>query len=93
MTCDAKQFFKPTLIAAALAAAFFAGQRLDGVRDATAAAPATAAAVAPAARRTGLPDFSALVEGNGAAVVNIAVSKRASISRAQFDDSGRWARC
>jgi serine protease Do len=84
----AKQFFKPTLIAAALAAAFLAGHRLDGMRVATAAAPATAAAIAPAAGRTNLPDFSALVEGNGAAVVNIAVSKRASASPAQFDDNG-----
>ena len=35
-----------------------------------------------------MPDFSALVEANGAAVVNIAVTKRASMSPAQFDDSG-----
>lgn len=92
---------KPTLVAAAVAAAFFIGQRVDSVAPATAAAtgttaatpaavPATAASVAPGATRgaMALPDFSALVDAHGAAVVNIAVAKRAAANPAQFDDSG-----
>jgi len=89
---DTTRIIKPTLIAAAVAAAFFVGQRAHDVGVATAAAPvavATAPAVAAAtsadARTTqGLPDFSSLVEANGGAVVNIAVAKRAAINPAQF---------
>ncbi len=86
---NARRFFKPTLIAAALAAAFLAGHRLDGVHGATVPpTPTIAAVAAPTEGRVGLPDFSALVEANGAAVVNIAVTKRAAVSPTQFDDSG-----
>jgi serine protease Do len=87
---NTKPFLKPTLIATAVAAAFFIGQRTHGVADATAAAPVAAPAsqaLAPATRGT-LPDFSPLVEAHGAAVVNIAVTKRASMSSAQFDEDG-----
>ena len=87
-----RQIVKPTLVAAAVAAAFLAGQRVEGVREATAAtSPATspvAAAIAPAVTRSALPDFSVLVDTHGAAVVNIAVSKRATVSPAQFDENG-----
>jgi serine protease Do len=96
---QATRFVKPTLIAAAMAAAFFVGQRAH-VADATAAAsPASAATVsAVVAPQTGariaLPDFSQLVDANGAAVVNIAVTKRAAINPAQFQggDMGEMLR-
>jgi serine protease Do len=66
--------FKPSLIALAVAAALAAGcsdVKMPGVKDAG-AAPAPATAAAPARQ---LPDFSALVESAGPAVVNIAVKK------------------
>jgi len=90
---NTRTLIKPTLAAAAVAAAFFIGQRTHGVAEATAAAPATAAASTPAmlvapAARGALPDFSQLVEANGAAVVNIAVVKRATVNPAQFEDNG-----
>ncbi len=67
--------FKPSIVALAVAAALAAGcsdLKMPGVQDAHAAAPATAAAAAPARQ---LPDFSALVDEQGPAVVNIAVKK------------------
>jgi serine protease Do len=85
---NTKPFLKPTLIAAAVAAAFFIGQRTHGVADATAAAPVAALTAPAPAPRSALPDFSPLVEAHGAAVVNIAVTKRASMSTAQFDEDG-----
>ena len=77
---NATSFIKPTLIATAVAAAFLLGQRTHGVSEAAAAAataPVTQVA-APARTVQGLPDFSPLVEAHGAAVVNIAVTKRAA---------------
>jgi serine protease Do len=85
---NAKPFLKPTLIATAVAAAFFIGQRTHGVAEATAAAPVAAPAVQSPASRGALPDFSPLVEANGATVVNIAVTKRGAMSSAQFDEDG-----
>jgi serine protease Do len=81
---------KPALVATAVAAAFFIGQRSHGMPEATAAAAASVPHVqAPAARSTqGLPDFSALVEAHGATVVNIAVTKRGATTPAQFDEDG-----
>ena len=78
---------KPTLIASAVAAAFLLGQRQHDLAAATAAtAPGTTTVQQTAASpRSALPDFSALVEANGAAVVNIAVTKRATSRAAQFD--------
>ncbi len=87
---NATSFIKPTLIATAVAAAFLLGQRTHGVSEAAAAAataPVTQVA-APARTVQGLPDFSPLVEAHGAAVVNIAVTKRAATNPAQFDDNG-----
>ena len=84
---NSKQFVKPTIIATAVAAAFFIGQRTHGVTGATAAAAVTSPVVSTAARGAqALPDFSPLVEANGAAVVNIAVTKRAAVTPAQFDE-------
>jgi serine protease Do len=85
---NTKPLIKPTLVAAAVAAAFFVGQRTHGVAEATAAAADTAPTVQTPATRThtGLPDFSSLVEANGASVVNIAVTKRA-MTAAQFDEN------
>jgi serine protease Do len=68
--------FKPSLIALAIAAALAAGcsdVKMPGVKDAG-AAPAPAATTAATPTRQ-LPDFSALVESAGAAVVNISVKK------------------
>jgi serine protease Do len=81
---------KPALVATAVAAAFFIGQRSHGMPEATAAAAASVPHVqAPAARSTQvLPDFSALVEAHGATVVNIAVTKRGATTPAQFDEDG-----
>ncbi len=86
------RFVKPTVIAAAVAAAFFIGQRAHDAGVATAAPTEAATAVAaPAAAAVAtrpaqaLPDFTALVETNGAAVVNIAVTKRGSMRMAQAD--------
>lgn len=86
---------KPTLIAAAVAAAFFVGQRAHDAGTASAAATAPSVATAPVAAAAAtsttdvrsaqrLPDFSVLVDNNGAAVVNIAVAKRANPKAAQF---------
>jgi serine protease Do len=70
--------FKPSIIALAVAAALAAGCsdiKVPGVKDAG-AAPAVASAATTAATTAGqLPDFSALVESQGPAVVNIAVKK------------------
>lgn len=68
------RFVKPALIAAAVTLAFAAGYQaqVPGVATAVAAPAAT-----PAATRAQLPDFSALVEANGKAVVNIAIVKSA----------------
>ena len=87
---NATSFIKPTLIATAVAAAFLVGQRTHGVSEATAAAATAPVAqvAAPARSVQGLPDFSPLVEAHGAAVVNIAVTKRAAINPAQFDENG-----
>ncbi|HEY4971466.1 MAG TPA: hypothetical protein VII35_16320, partial [Steroidobacteraceae bacterium] len=52
-----------------------AGVALPGPSPAAAQVPVTAAP--PAARVTGLPDFSGLVAENGAAVVNISVVQKA----------------
>ncbi|HQR69851.1 MAG TPA: DegQ family serine endoprotease [Burkholderiaceae bacterium] len=83
-----KQLVKPTLIAAAVAAAFVIGQRSHGLSEATAAAPVAAPITQAATPRSALPDFSALVDANGAAVVNIAVTKRATMAPTQFDEDG-----
>ncbi|MBS1134022.1 MAG: protease Do, partial [Burkholderiaceae bacterium] len=87
---NSRSLIKPTLIATAVAAAFFIGQRSHGIPEATAAAAATVPHVqAPAARSTqDLPDFSSLVEAHGATVVNIAVTKRGAMTSAQFDEDG-----
>jgi serine protease Do len=66
--------FKPSVVALAIAAALAAGcsdVKMPGVRDVN-AAPAPATAAAPMRE---LPDFSALVESQGPAVVNISVKK------------------
>jgi serine protease Do len=90
---NARQIIKPTLIAAAVSAAFFFGHR-SGMPDATAAhsaaSPLSAIAAPASTVRSGqsLPDFTALVEAHGAAVVNITATKRAAASAAQFDESG-----
>jgi len=89
---DTTRIIKPTLIAAAVAAAFFVGQRAHDAGVAAAAAPVAATAPVAAAAATttdartaqALPDFSALVDANGGAVVNIAVAKRAAVNPAQF---------
>jgi serine protease Do len=81
-----KQVIKPTLVVAAVAAAFFIGQRNHDMAAATAAALNTPPAQTSVMRTNpGLPDFSALVEANGASVVNIAVTKHA-MTPAQFDE-------
>ncbi|MFN7277744.1 MAG: peptidase, partial [Betaproteobacteria bacterium] len=80
---------KKVALAAALAAAFAGGVALTEWReDARIARPVNAAAQAPAAAApaaaadtapvAGLPDFSALVERVGPAVVNIAVAGKAA---------------
>ena len=82
-----RKFIRPTLVAGAVAAAFVAGAQLKSpaVPAATAAsAPSTVTAPAAASARA-LPDFTDLVERQGAAVVNIAVVKRAQGMPAQFD--------
>jgi len=84
---NAKHVIKPLLITAAVATAFAAGHRAGGVPTATAAAAPTVA-TAPIARTTGLPDFTALVEASAPAVVQIAVTKRAAVASAQFDEDG-----
>jgi len=81
-----RQVIKPTLVVAAVAAAFFIGQRNHDMAAATAAALNTPPAQTSVMRTNpGLPDFSALVEANGASVVNIAVTKRA-MTPAQFGE-------
>jgi len=86
---NTQSLIRPTLVATAVAAAFFIGQHTRGVSEATAAAAASApAASAPALPSTqGLPDFSPLVEAHGATVVNIAVTKRGAMTSAQFDEA------
>jgi serine protease Do len=84
---NTQALIKPTLIAGAVAAAFFIGQHSYSNAGAATVPAATVAAPARAAQ-TALPDFSALVDANGAAVVNLAVSKRETISPAQFDPNG-----
>ncbi len=81
------RFLKPTLAAAAVTLAFVAGYQaqLPGVTEAI-AAPATNAAAASLANPAQLPDFSALVEANGKAVVNIAVIRRAQQTPAAFGE-------
>jgi S1-C subfamily serine protease len=76
---------KRTFVAAAIAAAFTGGLALSGlvensglVRPSFAAPQAAESAVSPTATLSSLPDFSALVEREGPAVVNIAVSKKAA---------------
>jgi len=87
---NSRSLIKPTLVATAVAAAFFVGQRSHGIPEATAAAAASVPHVqAPAARSTqALPDFSSLVEAHGATVVNIAVARRGAMTSAQFDEDG-----
>ncbi|MGH6623272.1 MAG: trypsin-like peptidase domain-containing protein, partial [Burkholderiaceae bacterium] len=87
---EARSLIRPTLIAAAVAAAFVAGDRWQSpaVQSAVAAsAPTTVAAPASGvtAARASLPDFTDLVERQGATVVNIAVVKRAQGVPTQFD--------
>jgi serine protease Do len=87
---NSRSLIKPTLMATAVAAAFFIGQRSHGIPQATAAAAASVPQVqASAARNTqALPDFSSLVEAHGATVVNIAVTKRGAMTSAQFEEDG-----
>jgi serine protease Do len=82
-----RKILQPTLIAAAVAAAFFAGSHLPNATlpPAMAATVASTAAPAPGGARVALPDFSALVQQHGPAVVNIAVVKQAERVPAQFD--------
>jgi serine protease Do len=82
-----RKFIRPTLVAGAIAAAFVAGAQLKSPAvPAATAASAPSAVIAPAAASTrALPDFTDLVERHGAAVVNIAVVKRAQGMPAQFD--------
>ena len=88
---EARSLIRPTLIAAAVAAAFVAGDRWQSptVQSAVAAsAPSTVAAPTTSnTARTSLPDFAELVERQGATVVNIAVVKRAQGTATQFDPS------
>ncbi|MEG0822130.1 MAG: Do family serine endopeptidase [Burkholderiaceae bacterium] len=81
------RFLKPTLAAAAVTLAFVAGYQaqVPGVQDAF-AAPTTVAAAQSAGTRAQLPDFSALVEANGKAVVNIAVVRGAKQTPTQLDE-------
>jgi serine protease Do len=82
------RFTKPLLIAAAVAGAFAVGQHVNGVPNATAASVPTAAAPTSVRQTSSLPDFSALVEANTPTVVQISVTKRVSITPAQFDEDG-----
>ncbi|HSD54139.1 MAG TPA: DegQ family serine endoprotease [Burkholderiales bacterium] len=78
---------KPSVIALAIAAALAAGcsdVKMPGVKDAG-AAPAPATTAAPMRQ---LPDFSALVEQQGPAVVNISVTKEAAATAVLGDGFG-----
>ncbi len=84
---EARKFIRPTLVAGAVAAAFVAGAHLKSpaVPAATAASAPSAVTAPAAASARALPDFTDLVERQGATVVNIAVVKRAQGMPAQFD--------
>ena len=79
--------FKVAVLAAAMASVFGGCSRIDFPSSAhadqtTAAATATATPVARA-----VPDFSALVEKEGAAVVNITVERATPAADSQFESS------
>jgi serine protease Do len=78
------------LAAAGIGAALATGyMRFDGTPFADARAAATAPAVAPAVSSTAaarLPDFTALVEKTGSAVVNISVTGKAKVAGFDPDD-------
>ncbi len=84
---EARKFIRPTLVAGAVAAAFVAGAHLKSpaVPAATAASAPSAVTAPAAASARALPDFTDLVERQGATVVNIAVVKRAQGMPAQLD--------
>ena len=75
-----------SLVLAGVAAVAFAGCLQDGPGVSTSHASAVPSApVAPVINRAGLPDFSALVEKVGPAVVNISVT---SVQKPADDESG-----